>query len=51
MFFSDVFSLPVEFFSSLLTFWQVCLNFKETAENETGMAEKSNWDQANRHKN
>jgi hypothetical protein len=50
--FSDVFSLPVhfEFFPSLLllfTFCQICLPVKETAEIETGMAEKSSWDQAN----
>jgi hypothetical protein len=31
----------------LFTFCQVCLLVKETAEFETGMAEKSNWDQAN----
>jgi hypothetical protein len=31
----------------LFTFWQVCLLLKETAEIETGMAEKSSWDQAN----
>jgi hypothetical protein len=31
----------------LFTFCQVCLPVKETAEIETGMAEKSNWDQAN----
>jgi hypothetical protein len=31
----------------LLTFCQVCLLVKETAEIETGMAEKSSWDQAN----
>ena len=28
-------------------FCQVCLPVKETAEIETGMAEKSSWDQAN----
>jgi hypothetical protein len=46
--FSDVFSLPVlfEFFAIFS-----CLLVKETAEIETGMAEKSSWDQANiRHK-
>ncbi len=31
----------------LFTFCQVCLLVKETAEIETGMAEKYNWDQAN----
>jgi hypothetical protein len=31
----------------LFTFCQVCLPFKETAEIETGMAEKSSSDQAN----
>ncbi len=31
----------------LFTFIQVCLLFKETAETETGMAEKSSWDQVN----
>ncbi len=31
----------------LFTFCQVCLLVKETAEIETGMAEKSSWDQAN----
>jgi hypothetical protein len=31
----------------LFTFCQVCLPVKETAEFETGMAEKSSWDQAN----
>jgi hypothetical protein len=40
--FSDVYSLP-----ALFTFFQVCLLVKETAEIETGMAEKSSWDQAN----
>ena len=30
-----------------LHFFQVCLPVKETAEIETGMAEKSSWDQAN----
>ncbi len=29
------------------TFFQVCLLAKETTEIETGMAEKSSWDQAN----
>ncbi len=48
--FSDFFSLPVHFelfaiFSYCLYF--VCLLVKETAEIETGMAEKSSWDQAN----
>jgi hypothetical protein len=33
--------------SLLLKFCQVCLIVKETAEIETGMAEKSRWDQAN----
>jgi hypothetical protein len=48
--FSDVFSLPVHFeffaiFSTVLfTFF---LLVKETAEIETGMAEKYSWDQAN----
>ncbi len=32
--------------SLLLTFCQVCLLLKETAEIETGTAEKSSWDQA-----
>jgi hypothetical protein len=49
--FSDVFSLPVhfEFFASTFTVYilQVCLPVKEKAESETGMAEKSSWDQAN----
>jgi hypothetical protein len=31
----------------LFTFCHVCLLVKETAEIETGMAEKSSWDQAN----
>ncbi len=31
----------------LFTFCQVYLPVKETAEIETGMAEKSSWDQAN----
>ncbi len=31
----------------LFTFCQVCLPVKETAEIETGMAEKSSWDKAN----
>ncbi len=31
----------------LFTFCQVCLPVKETTEIETGMAEKSSWDQAN----
>jgi hypothetical protein len=38
--FSDVFSL-------LFTFCQVCLLVKKTSEIETGMTEKSSWDQAN----
>jgi hypothetical protein len=52
-FFSYVFSLPVHFeffaiFSYCLRFFcQVCLLVKETAEIETGMAEKSSWDQTN----
>jgi hypothetical protein len=33
--------------SLLFTVCQVCLPVKETAEFETGMAEKSSWDQAN----
>ena len=50
--FSDVFSLPVHFeffaiFSYCLHFANFCLPVKETAEIETGMAEKSSWDQAN----
>jgi hypothetical protein len=50
--FSDVFSLPVHFeffaiFSYSFTFYRVCLLIKVTAEIETGMAEKSCWDQAN----
>ncbi len=48
--FSDVFSLPVHFdgnFLLLFTICQVCLLVKETAEVETGMAERSSWDQAN----
>ncbi len=33
----------------LITFWKRLQKVKqETAENETGMAEKSRWDQANR---
>ncbi len=35
------------FQSSLSVYCQVCLPVKETAEIETGMAEKSSWDQAN----
>jgi hypothetical protein len=47
--FSDVFSLPAHFeffaiFSCYLLFSQFV---KETAEIETGMAEKSRWGQAN----
>jgi hypothetical protein len=47
--FSDVFSLPVhlEFVCTLLllfTFCQVYLLVKETAEIETGIAEKSSWE-------
>jgi hypothetical protein len=50
--FSYVFSLPVHFeffavFSYSLHFFQLCLPVKETAEIETGMAEKSSWDQTN----
>ncbi len=49
--FSDVFSLPVQctllILCDLLLFCQVCILVKETAEIETGMAEKSTWDQAN----
>jgi hypothetical protein len=33
--------------SLLFTFCQVCLPVKEAAEIETGMAEKSSWDQTN----
>ena len=33
--------------SLLFAFCQVCLLLKEIAEIETGMAEKSSWDQAN----
>ncbi len=47
--FSDVFSIPAHFelFETLLfTFCLVCLLVKETSEIETGMAEKSSWDQA-----
>jgi archaellum component FlaG (FlaF/FlaG flagellin family) len=47
--FSDVFSIPAHFelFATLLlTFCLVCLLVKETAKIETGMAEKSSWDQA-----
>jgi hypothetical protein len=46
---SDVFSLPVYFeffgiFSYCLHFAEfICLLVKETAEIETGMAEKSSW--------
>jgi hypothetical protein len=32
----------------LFTFCQVCLLVKETAEIETGVAEKSSWDQADK---
>jgi hypothetical protein len=53
--FSDVFSLPVHF--ELFVIFSYCLHFAkfvcllETAEIETGIAEKSSWDQANiRHK-
>jgi hypothetical protein len=51
--FSDVFFLPEHFeffaiFSYLFTFCQVFPPVKETAEIETGMAEKSSWDQANK---
>jgi hypothetical protein len=50
--FSDVFSLPVQFeffavFSYCLHFAKFVCLFTETAEIETGMAEKSSWDQAN----
>jgi hypothetical protein len=51
--FSNVFSLPLHFeffavFSYCLHFAKfVCLHVKETVEIETGMAEKSSWDQAN----
>jgi hypothetical protein len=48
---ADVFSLSVhfEFFASSLTVYilPICLPIKETAEIETGLAEKSSWDQAN----
>ncbi len=33
--------------SLTVTFCKVCLPFTETAEIETGIAEKSSWDQAN----
>jgi hypothetical protein len=33
--------------SLTVTFCQICLPVKETAEIETGMAEKSSWEQAN----
>jgi hypothetical protein len=42
---SDIHSLLVHF--EFFTFCQVCLLVKETAEIETGMAEKSSWEQAN----
>jgi hypothetical protein len=45
--FSDVFSLPEHFEFFAIFSYQVCLLVKETAEIETGMAEKSSWDQAN----
>jgi hypothetical protein len=44
---SDVFSLLVHF--EFFTFCQVCLLVKETVEIEIGMAEKSSWEQANKH--
>jgi hypothetical protein len=46
---SDVFSLPLKSLHLLFlfTFCQVCLPVKESTEIETGMAEKSSWDQAN----
>jgi hypothetical protein len=53
--FSDVFSLPVQFEFFAIFFY--CLHFakfvclSETAKIETGMAEKSSWDQANIEKN
>jgi hypothetical protein len=48
--FSEVFSLPVHL--ELFAIFSYCLHFAkfvclETAETETGMAEKSSWDQAN----
>jgi hypothetical protein len=50
--FYDVFSLRVHFeffaiFCYCLHFCQISLLVKETAEIETGLAEKSSWDQAN----
>jgi hypothetical protein len=46
--FSTVFYLPVHFeFFAILHFFQVCLLVKKTAEIESGMVEKSSWDQAN----
>ena len=52
--FSEVFSLPVHL--ELFAIFSYCLHFAkfvclETAETETGMAEKSSWDQANRQQN
>jgi hypothetical protein len=49
-FFSDVFSLPVHF--EFISVFSYCLHFaklpvRETTEIETGMAEKSSWDQEN----
>jgi hypothetical protein len=49
--FSDVFSLPVHF--EFFAIFSYCSHFAKivcllkTAEIETGMAEKSSWDQAN----
>ncbi len=43
---SDIFSQLLVYFE-FFTFCQVCLLVKETAEIETGMAEKSSWEQAN----
>jgi hypothetical protein len=50
--FSDVFSFQGHFeffaiFSYCLDFAKFVCLLKETAEIETGMAEKSSWDQAN----
>jgi hypothetical protein len=44
--FSDVFSLPVHFKFFAIFSYSLHFAFKETAEIETGMAEKSSWDQA-----
>jgi hypothetical protein len=51
LFFLSVPSLYICHLLFLFTFCHVCLLVKETAEIETGMAEKFYWEQANIHKN